>query len=78
MEGARWNWESHKIAASLPKELFVLMPLIHIIPMPNRVMPESGMYVCPTYRCLDRRGMLSTTGASTNFVTDIEVPAEEE
>lgn len=56
MEGARWDWGKHKIASSLPKELFVLMPLIHIIPTPNREEPESGMYVCPTYRVLSRRG----------------------
>lgn len=36
MEGARWDFDKHLIASSKPKELFILMPLIHIIPTPDR------------------------------------------
>jgi len=40
--------------------------------------PETGVYRCPMYKVLSRRGTLSTTGHSTNFVLMIELPSKEE
>ena len=49
------------------------MPCMHLLPVPDRKRPETGIYRCPI---LSRFGMLSTTGHSTNFVLWIEVPSD--
>lgn len=54
------------------------MPLIHFIPIQNRKIATSGIYNCPVYKTLVRNGTLSTTGHSTNYVLDLELPTTEE
>jgi dynein heavy chain len=76
LEGARWNYETHMLDDSLPKELYTDVPLIHFIPVANRELPTSGCYFCPLYKVLSRAGTLSTTGHSTNYILFVELPSD--
>lgn len=77
IEGARWDPKKHFLAPSKPKELYTDLPLIWLVPQQNRVPPKEGIYNCPVYKVLSRRGTLSTTGHSTNFVMFIEIPSKD-
>jgi dynein heavy chain len=75
LEGAKWDWEKWEISESDPKVLFVSVPLVWIIPCKKSDVKETPHYTCPMYKISSRRGTLSTTGHSTNFVMFINVPS---
>ncbi|XP_068576471.1 dynein axonemal heavy chain 1 [Cebidichthys violaceus] len=76
LEGARWDYEAGQLSESRPMELYTEMPVIWLIPKPNRKPPTSGVYVCPIYKTLTRAGTLSSTGHSTNYVMAVELPTD--
>jgi dynein heavy chain len=77
LEGCRWDNTIHALGPSLPKQLFVQFPLVHFIPMNDRKGCPPSYYPCPVYRVLSRKGTLSTTGHSTNFVLDMDIPSKD-
>jgi dynein heavy chain len=56
-----------------PKVLFVKCPTVHLIPTPKSKLRTYPHYDCPVYKTSSRRGTLSTTGHSTNFVMMIRM-----
>jgi len=76
LEGAMWNSTKHMLDESRPKELFSNLPMMHLVPKENREVPKSGIYNCPLYKVVSRRGTLSTTGHSTNFVMFMELATD--
>lgn len=52
--------------------------MMQLLPQADRKPPETGIYNCPVYKVVSRRGTLSTTGHSTNFVMMFEMPTEQE
>lgn len=75
LEGARWDSSLRSLTDSLPKQLYTELPVMHLLPEQHRTEPTSGVYRCPVYKILSRRGTLSTTGHSTNFIMWIEIPS---
>lgn len=76
LEGARWDGHDKTLAHSLPKQLYTELPVIHLDPEKERPDPVKDIYRCPVYKILSRRGTLSTTGHSTNFIMWIELPSK--
>ncbi|XP_037073999.1 dynein heavy chain 3, axonemal-like [Pollicipes pollicipes] len=75
LEGARWDRKAGRLAESLPKILFDTLPIIWLQPGIKSEFSTAGLYACPLYNTSARRGTLSTTGHSTNFVFFITLPS---
>jgi len=67
-EACKWDWVNWEIAESDPKVLYTQAPNIHLLPCKKTEQREFAHYDCPCYKISTRKGVLSTTGHSTNFV----------
>jgi dynein heavy chain len=76
LEGARFDREMNRVVESKPGEMYDLLPAIHFQPAVNHKQ-SPGTYACPVYKTAVRKGVLSTTGMSTNYVVPIELPIRE-
>jgi len=72
MEGARWDTKLSRIEESRPKVLFVEMPVLLMMPIKHRKTNPLD-YMCPCYKVTSRKGVLLTTGHSTNKVRNFEL-----
>lgn len=53
------------------------MPLVHFLPQKDYI-PKEDEYSCPMYKTGLRQGVLSTTGASTNYVISVDLMCSQE
>ncbi|XP_006892767.1 PREDICTED: dynein heavy chain 3, axonemal [Elephantulus edwardii] len=74
LEGGRWDRKKMRIGESLPKILHDPLPIIWLKPGDSATFLHENIYQCPVYKTSARRGTLSTTGHSTNYVLSIELP----
>ncbi len=78
LEGCQWNYDTMGLDESSPKILFTKCPPIVLKPEHNSKISKYQNYKSPVYKTSARRGVLSTTGHSTNFVMFIRLPSKHE
>ena len=76
LEGARWSYGSHVLDESEPKVLFTSAPSMWLRPVRKADVRVFQSYSCPWYRTADRRGVLATTGHSSNYIGRIPMPSD--
>lgn len=74
-DGCAWDYEEHVLGESKPKVLFSEVPKIHFLPVQSENVHQFNNYDCPLYKTSDRRGILSTTGHSTNHIMNVNLPS---
>jgi len=53
------------------------LPMMWLCPTPLDDLVENPHYMCPLYKTSERKGTLSTTGHSTNFVMYLKLPSDQ-
>eukprot|EP01012_Entosiphon_sulcatum_P032727 TRINITY_DN4157_c0_g1_i1.p1 TRINITY_DN4157_c0_g1~~TRINITY_DN4157_c0_g1_i1.p1 ORF type:complete len:4195 (-),score=848.52 TRINITY_DN4157_c0_g1_i1:38-11479(-) len=76
LEGASWDPAKKMLCECVPKQLFTSFPIMWLKPATElKAFPH---YEAPLYKTSERRGVLSTTGHSTNFVMLVKLPIDNE
>lgn len=76
LEGCQWDYHRKMIGESEPKVLYSAAPVMWMRPSKRSELKEFNNYNCPVYKTSERKGTLSTTGHSTNFVVYIRLPTD--
>lgn len=76
LEGTRWDREKKQLGESAPKVLFDYLPVLLLDPVKedDLVLPPS--FGCPVYKTSERKGVLATTGHSSNYVMQVDLPTD--
>ena len=76
--GAKWDFKEKCVMDSDPKVPLVEFPVIWLEPieLEGENLSPSENFECPLYKTSARKGELSTTGHSTNFVLMLNLPSK--
>jgi len=75
LEGARYDREAELLQPSKPGVMFEELPPVHFQPAVGHK-PAKEDYQCPVYKTSERKGVLSTTGMSTNYVVSMDIKTD--
>lgn len=79
IQGAKWDYAKKIVEDSDPKIPMVKFPVIWLEPVEMEsdfALSPSENFECPLYKTSARKGELSTTGHSTNFVLMLNLPSK--
>ena len=77
LEGCSWDRQRRLLCERTPKVLNADAPTMWLRPTKVEDLLEEQTYKCPVYRTADRRGVLATTGHSTNFLMMMDMPTDQ-
>ena len=75
LEGARYNQSTGELDESEKKVLFTELPMMWFEACNTDTLEHDPHYNCPLYKESARRGVLATTGHSSNFVMYLKLPS---
>jgi len=76
MEGMRWDRDAMQLGESLPKVLYDALPVMVLVPVLVAEHHVAATFACPVYKTTERKGVLATTGHSSNYVMQIDLPTD--
>merc|ERR1711998_108866 len=76
LEGCAWRASRNTLEDSAPKVPIAEFPVVWLQPVDVNEPVTNGCFECPLYKTSVRKGELSTTGHSTNFVTFFQLTTE--
>jgi dynein heavy chain len=77
LEGCKWDPKERALGESDPKILYTRCPMVHFMPTLKKDINTANIYACPLFKTGDRKGVLMTTGHSTNYVLDVKLPSNQ-
>ena len=78
LEGAAWCHDDKVLVEARARELYSEAPVIFLHPGVHPPSNTGGTYDCPVYRTTERKGVLKTTGHSSNYVIGVDLPCSGE
>jgi len=79
MQGAGWKLECYQMRESEIGVLYVELPVILLKPVQLDEfvkLQQTNRYLCPVYKTSERKGILSSSGHSTNFITYFQLASD--
>jgi len=75
LEGCKWDAPNRVLGESDPKVLYSMMDMMWFKPVVKSQVNFKDIYECPLYKTTERKGVLATTGHSSNYCLNVHIPS---